>query len=174
MNKMRADQWLLYALSSLCVLTGASLWETIVFVPVWASGNPAALSVLRGNVGVDSSVLWVVLHSLFEAMYLAALVLNWKLKQRRAGLLAIAVVYVCLRSWTAVYFAPTFLTFQKLSSASDIPRSLIERAVRWKNLNYIRTSAVVALNIWMLMNVGTAIQPIAADSEFSRVDRSGA
>jgi hypothetical protein len=174
MNKMRADQWLLYALSSLCVLTGASLWETIVFVPVWASGNPAALSVLRGNVGADSSVLWVVLHSLFEAMYLAALVLNWKLKQRRAGLLAIAVVYVCLRSWTVVYFAPTFLTFQKLSSASDIPKSLIESAVRWKNLNYIRTSAVVALNIWMLMNVGTAIQPIAADSESSRVDRSGA
>jgi len=174
MNKTRPDRWLLLALSSFCLLTGASLWETVVFVPVWASGSPATLSVIRANVGIDSTVLWIVLHSLFEAIYLAALVLNWKLKQRRAGLVAIAVMYVCLRLWTTAYFAPTFLAFQKLSSASDIPEALIESTVRWKNLNYIRTSAVVALNIWMLKYVGTAIQPIAADSEISRVDRSGA
>jgi hypothetical protein len=174
MNKTRADRWLLYAVSSLCLLTGASLWETVVFVPVWASGNPTTLLVIRANAGIDSTVLWIVLHSLFEAIYLAALVLNWKLKERRVALLAIAVMYVGLRLWTASYFAPTFLTFHKWSSASDIPASLIESTVRWKNLNYIRTSAVVALNIWMLMYVGTAIRPIAAGSESSRVDRSGA
>jgi hypothetical protein len=174
MNKTRADRWLLYAVSSLCLITGASLWETVVFVPVWASGNPTNLSVIRANVGIDSTVLWIVLHSLFEVIYLAALVLNWKLKQRQAALLAIAVMYVGLRLWTVAYFAPTFLTFQKLSSASDIPEALIESTVRWKNLNYIRTSAVVALNIWMLLYVGAAIQPIAAGSEPSRVDRSGA
>lgn len=174
MNKTRPDRWLLYALSSFCLLTGASLWETVVFVPVWASGNPTTLSVIRANVGIDSTVLWIVLHSLFEAIYLATLVLNWKLKHRRAALLAIAVMYVGLRLWTAAYFAPTFLTFQKLSSASDIPASLIESTVHWKNLNYIRTSAVVALNIWMLLYVGTAIQPGIADSQSSRAEQGGA
>ena len=174
MNKMRADRWLLYAVSSLCVLTGASLWETIVLVPVWASGNPATLSVLRGNVGADSSVLWVVLHSLFELIFLTTLVFSWGLKERRALLLSIAALYLVVRVWTVAYFAPMFLTFQKLSSASYIPASLIEGTVHWKKLNCIRTGAVVALNIWMLMYVGTAIQPIAADSESSRVNRSGA
>jgi hypothetical protein len=95
MNETRPDRWLLWALSSFCLLTGASLWETVVFGPVWASGSPATLSVIRANVGIDSTVLWIMLHSLFEAIYLAAQVLNWKLKQRRAGLLAIAVAYVC-------------------------------------------------------------------------------
>jgi hypothetical protein len=174
MNKTRSDQWLLYAVSSFCLLTGASLWETVVFVPVWASGNPVTLSAIRANVGIDSTVLWLVLHSLFEAIYLAALVFNWKLKQRRAVLLAIAVMYACLRLWTAAYFAPTFLTFQKLSSASDIPTSLIESTMHWKNLNYIRTGAVVTLNIWMLLYVGTAIQPSIADSEASGIHPSGA
>lgn len=174
MNMTRADRWLLYAVSSLCVLTGASLWETIVLVPVWASGNPATLSVLRGYVGVDSSVLWVVLHSLLELIFLATAVVNWRLRERRVALLTIAALYLVVRVWTAAYFAPTFLAFQRLSAASDMPASLIESTVHWKNLNYIRTSAVVALNIWMLLYVGTAIQPIAGGSEPSRADRSGA
>jgi hypothetical protein len=171
---VRVDRWLLFAVASFCVLTGASLWETIVFVPVWASGDPATLTVLRANAGVDSATLWIVLHSLFELIFFAALVSSWKLKARRNALLAMATVYCILRVWTGVYFAPTFLTFQKLSAASDIPASLIQSTVRWKNLNYIRTGAVVALNIWMLMYVGTAIRPNNAGSESSRVDRSGA
>jgi len=174
MNKTRPDRWLLYAVSSLCLLTAASLWETIVLVPVWASGNPATLSVLRGNVDVDSSVLWIVLHSLFELIFLATLVFSWGLKERRVPLLTIAAVYLVVRVWTVAYFAPTFLAFQKLSSASDTPASLIASTVQWKNLNYIRTGAVVALNIWMLLYVGTAIRPNAAGSESSRVNRSGA
>jgi hypothetical protein len=171
---MRADRWLLFAVASFCVFTGASLWETIVFVPVWASGDPATLSVLRANAGVDSATLWIVLHSLFELIFFAALVFNWKLKSRRNVLLAMAAVYCILRVWTGFYFAPTFLTFQRLSAASDIPASFIQSTVHWKTLNFIRTSAVVALNIWMLLYVGAAIQPIAGGSEPSRVDRSGA
>ena len=31
--------------------------------------------------------------------------------------------------WTAAYFAPTFLAFQKVSSASEIPVSLVEGTV---------------------------------------------
>ena len=112
--------------------------------------------------------------SLLELIFLVTVVVNWGLKERRVALLTIAALYLVVRVWTAAYFAPTFLTFQKLSAASDMPASLIESTVHWKNLNYIRTSAVVALNIWMLLYVGTAIQPIAAGSEPSRVDQSGA
>jgi hypothetical protein len=164
---MRADRWLLFAVASFCVLTGASLWETIVFVPVWASGNPATLTVLRANAGVDSAALWIVLHSLFELVFLGALVSNWKLKSRRNALLMIAVVYLILRVWTGVYFAPAFLNFQRLASMLPPSATLVQSTLRWKHLNYVRTVAVVALNIWMLVYVAFARMPRSLSGAFT-------
>lgn len=153
MNRVRADKWLLYALSALFLLTGASIWETVVFVPVWASGNPANLSVLQANAGIDSSLFWLICHSAFEGIFILTLIFNWNLKGRRTALLFFAALYAIIRIWTVVYFAPSFLEFQKLSSQAHIVGVLTERTLRWKELNYIRTALVGILNLAMLFCV---------------------
>jgi hypothetical protein len=152
-----ADRWLLYSLCAFFLITGASLWETVVFVPVWASGNPATLTVLEGNAGLDSTILWLVVHSLFEIILLLTLVFNWKTKSRRAPLLLLGILYAVIRIWTVLYFAPSFLDFQKLSSRPEIASSLIARTVLWEKLNYVRTGLVVALNISMLLYVNRTL-----------------
>jgi hypothetical protein len=147
MHNARADSWLLYILCAFFVLTGASLWETVVFIPMWISGNPATLTVLERNIGVDSSVLWVVVHSLFETILLFTLVFNWKTKSRRSAFQFFGILYAVIRAWTVLYFAPSFLRFQKLSSHPPLASSLIAQTLLWEKLNYVRTALVVALNI---------------------------
>lgn len=152
-HNTRADKWLLYSLCAFFLMTGASLWETVVFVPVWASGRPATLAVIEGNTGLDLSVLWIAIHFLFEIILLFTLVFNWKMKSRRAALLLLGLFYAAIRAWTIFYFAPSFLDFQKLSSHPPIASSLVSQTLRWEKLNYIRTALVVALNIAMLLYV---------------------
>jgi hypothetical protein len=134
-------------------MTGASLWETAVFVPSWASGRRGALAVLRGDVGLDAAYLWVSVHTIFEVLLLFTLIFNWKDRPRRNALLAFAFVYAAVRAWTILYFAPSFLVFQKLSVHPEIANPILESAARWKNLNLIRTCLVTSLNIAYLAYV---------------------
>lgn len=147
MNYRHANAWLLCCLSMFWLMTGASLWETAVFVPIWASSRPGALTVLQGNVGADASYLWVAVHTLFEIVLVSALISNWKDRPRRNALLKVVFVYAAIRAWTVLYFAPAFLTFQRLSAHPEIANPIIESAVRWKNLNLVRTTLVTGLNI---------------------------
>jgi hypothetical protein len=153
MNYPRANAWLLCCLSASCLMTGASLWETAVFVPIWASARPGALTVLQGDVGTDVSYLWVSVHSIFELVLLFTLIFNWKDRPRRNALLALAFVYAAVRAWTILYFAPSFLAFQRLSVTSEFANPSVEGVVRWKNLNLIRTCLVTGLNIVFLAYV---------------------
>lgn len=147
MNYRHANAWLLCCLSMFWLMTGASLWETAVFVPIWASARQGALTVLQGNAGVDASYLWVAVHSIFEIVLVFTLISNWKDRPRRNALLEGAFVYAAIRAWTILYFAPTFLAFQRLSVHPEIANPIIESAVRWKNLNLVRTILVTGLNI---------------------------
>ena len=153
MNYRRADAWLLCCLSVFWLMTGASLWETAVFVPIWASARPGALAVLQGDVGMDASYLWVSVHTIFEIVLLFTLIFNWKDRPRRNALLAFAFVYAAVRAWTILYFAPSFLAFQRLSVRQEIAKSILESAVRWKNLNLVRTGLVTGLNIAFIVYV---------------------
>lgn len=153
MNYQRADAWLLYCLSLFCLMTGASLWETAVFVPIWASARPGALVVLRGDVGMDAAYLWVSVHTIFELVLLFTLISNWKDRPRRNALLAFAFAYVAVRAWTVLYFAPSFLAFQRLSANAEIANPLLEDVVQWKSLNLIRTCLVTGLNVVFLAYV---------------------
>jgi len=153
MNYRRADAWLLYCVSVFWLMTGASLWETAVFVPIWASARPGALVVLRGDVGMDAAYLWVSVHTIFELVLLFTLIFNWKHRPRRNVLLAFTFVYAAVRAWTILYFAPSFLAFQRLSVHPEIANSILENAVRWKSLNLIRTCLVIGLNIAFMVYI---------------------
>jgi hypothetical protein len=165
MDHARADRWLLYCMSAFFLMTGASLWETAVFVPVWASGNSATLITLGSRTGIDSAFLWVSVHSLFEVISLLTLVFNWRLQSRRNALLVIFALYAVIRLWTIVYFAPSFLKFQKLASDPTLTTTLIEATIRWKRLNYVRTVLVTLLNIFTLMRFSRMLSSARKSSD---------
>jgi hypothetical protein len=170
MHNTRADRWLLYSLCAFFLMTGASLWETMVFVPVWASGNPATLTVLEGDAGLNSAALWVIVHSLFEIILLLTLVFNWKTKSRRTALVLLGILYTVIRAWTVFYFAPSFLDFQRLSSHPPIASSLIAQTLLWEKLNYVRTALVAALNIAMLLYVNRVFLSEESNSSPARLE----
>jgi hypothetical protein len=157
MYRTRADRWLLYSMSAFSFLTGASIWETVIFVPFWASGNPSRLAILQGNAGIESAHLWVAVHSVFEMIFLVALIFNWKLKNRRAELVIVGVPYAVVRVWTIFYFARSFLEIQRHSAHPEYVSSLIAQTLLWEKLNYVRTALVAALNVPMLVYVNRAI-----------------
>jgi hypothetical protein len=150
MNQLRADKWLLYSLSACFFMTGASLWETVIFTPAWTLGVPSSLAILQPPNGLNPVYFWVIVHSLFEIIFIAALVFNWKIKETRKPLLAIFALYAVIRIWTLCYFAPTFIEFQKIPYNQIVDISLTQRTQLWKNLNYLRTGILIYLNLWML------------------------
>lgn len=102
---------------------------------------------------MDAAYLWVSVHSIFEVILLFTLISNWNDRPRRNALLAFTFLYAVVRAWTILYFAPSFLTFQRLSANSQFANPLLEGVVRWKNLNLIRTSLVTGLNVAFLAYV---------------------
>jgi hypothetical protein len=149
-NQNRGNRWILYSLCALFFTTGASLWETIIFTPVWTAGAPKSLSFL-GTKGLHPAAFWFVAHSLSEVILILALVFNWKVNDRRMPLLAMVVLYAIVRIWTLAYFAPTFIEFQNFPFTPTVDEALTGRTLLWRNLNYVRTGLVVLLNVWMLI-----------------------
>ena len=159
MKPRRADRWLLMCLSAFFVTSGAALWETILFVPAWSRAAPASLRVFAAPYSIDPSLFWGVEHTAFELILSVTLVVNWRLQNRRLPLLGVAVLYAVTRLWTLIYFAPAFIHFHHIPASSTVDTLQTQLTTRWRDLNYVRTTLVVAGNVLMLWLCMRALLP---------------
>jgi hypothetical protein len=154
------DLWLLSCLSAFFFTSGASLWETFLFVPAWSGAAPASFRVFTPPYSIDPAIFWGITHSVFELTLIITVVLNWKLKERRLPLIGIAAVYVLMRIFTLVYFAPTFIHFHGIAAANFIDEALTQKTLQWEHLNYVRTAIIIADNLALL---GFCMRTFASD-----------
>ena len=142
----RAETWLLITTLAYFLMNGAQLFETAVVIPKWTARPPESLSILQGPYRPDLKTFWIAAHSLHEITFIAAIVLCWQIPQARYALLLIFAMHFLVRLWTIGYFAPNIMNFQKtdIHAASADIRSAVSR---WRNLNYIRVAAFLALSL---------------------------
>lgn len=129
-------------------MNGAGLFETAVLVPAWSEEPPASLALLRGEHAPDLQTFWIVVHTLHELSFVAAIVLCWRLRSVRKALLALFAAHVAVRVWTVAYFAPTIMEFW--TDAVDADPGLGERVARWQDLNLVRVVLFFALSLALL------------------------
>ncbi len=160
----RAGTWLVITTLAYFVVNGAQVFETATVVPAWTAAPPASLAVFRGEYGLDFMIFWIVVHSLHELTFLLAIAFSWRIPTVRSRLLALLGVHVALRVWTVAYFAPTIIELQGITGTGVDP-ALLERAVLWQNLNYLRVGLFVAVSLALLPVVGRLFRPAVAPDE---------
>ena len=147
---LRAESWLIITTLIYFMMNGAQLFETAVIVPKWTASPPESFQLFNGKYGLDFKVFWIVFHSIHEITFILAIIFCWKLDFIRNWLFVLFAIHFAVRVWTLVYFAPTIIAFQKIANTTECSVELRQRAVRWKNLNYLRVALFVAISIGLI------------------------
>ena len=142
----RADGWLFSSVAAYFMMNGAQLWETAIIIPAWTQAPPASLIFFQEPYGLDFKYFWIAVHSVHEVIFVLALIFNWKIRSRRLPLVLLFLAHIGVRVWTIVYFVPTIIDFQQMSVVNNIEPHLVERAARWRNLNYLRVGLFFTIN----------------------------
>ncbi len=142
----RAEAWLLITTLIYFIMNGAGIFETAVLVPKWTASPPASFQLFKGEHGIDLKIFWIAMHSIHEITFIVAIIFCWNIPGVREWMLLLFGIHFGVRVWTLTYFAPNIIEFQKIANGADVTPNLAERTKRWKNLNYIRTLAFIAVS----------------------------
>ena len=126
---------------------GGSLFEHLTVDRVWPE-NVRIIQPEHG--GIDRKVYWIPIHSAITLALLVAVVATWKVKPvRRMVLLAIGA-YAAMRIWTAFYFIPNALEFEKIP---EMTPEALQRARTWILWSVVRSLLLVASGValWRAM-----------------------
>lgn len=146
----RATGWLAGTTLTYFLMNGAQIFETATVVPSWTAGPPGSLAMFHGPHPLDFKVFWIVLHTVHELTFLAAIAAVWRLPAVRNRLLALLAVHVAVRVWTVAYFAPTIIAFQQLPAATGVDPALAARAATWEHLNLVRVAVFLLVSLALL------------------------
>lgn len=148
----RAETWLLITTLIYFIVNGAGIFETAVIIPKWTASPPESFQLFKGKYRLDFKTFWIILHSIHEITFIIAIVFCWELDSIRNWLLVLFAIHFLVRVWTIIYFAKNIIEFQEIANSSmNTGAGLVKRAVRWKNLNYIRTGLFLAVSVGMVL-----------------------
>jgi hypothetical protein len=146
----RAEIWLLITTFLYFLMNGAQIFETAVFVPKWTVNPPETLKLLADKNGASLKTFWIILHSLHELTFIAAIIFCWKLGPIRNWLVILFLIHFAVRIWTILYFAPNIIDFQRISETSGFDTNLLNRVTIWQKFNYLRVWLFIAISIGLI------------------------
>jgi hypothetical protein len=114
-----------------CATVGGGLYEFLVVDPVWPK-RPGIIQPRNG--GVSRARFWMPVHTAFEVLLIATLVVAWGDAAVRTALLVALVSHAVMRVWSLADFVPKALAFEKADPAT------VEEAdaVRWTRRSLLR------------------------------------
>jgi len=111
-------------------ILGGIAYSHIVWFPPYLGGLPQTAALART---IHDEHFWLTVHPAAILSLLAALVLNWKLPQRRKLIGTTIVIYGLAIICTAIYFVPELIAFRNAQSGD-----WYARGQRWQHLSWIR------------------------------------
>jgi hypothetical protein len=146
----RAELWLFITTLAYFLMNGAQIFETTVIVPRWSAAPPESFQLFKGKYGLDLKIFWIVIHSIHELTFIAAIIFCWKLDPVRNWLLILFAIHFAVRVWTIVYFAPNIISFQKMANGEGGVTDLVSKVNMWRVLNYVRVGLFVVVSLGLL------------------------
>lgn len=147
----RAEAWLLITTLIYFIMNGAGIFETAVIIPKWSAAPPESFHILKGEYGIDLKIFWIVMHSIHEITFIIAIIFCWHIPGVRDWLVMLFATHFAVRVWTLLYFVPNIIAFQKIANDGGAVPDLTNRVNNWRNLNYLRTGAFIAVSAGMVM-----------------------
>ncbi len=155
-------------------LLGGSVYEHLVYFPVYLSAMPDSTVLVNGKYGLHIGTFWMMIHPLLILSLTITLALNWTCRARRRRILTTAAVYFSIIVATQIYFLPELDAFRHSPESSVSPAEWLTRGHRWLTLSWIRAVVMYAAFLPLLhaltipVNDATTI-PASALTEFETV-----
>jgi ABC-type long-subunit fatty acid transport system fused permease/ATPase subunit len=146
----RAEIWVFITILIYFLMNGAQIFETVVIVPKWTASPPESFQIFKGKHALDFKSFWIAMHSIHEVTFILAIAFCWQIDTIRNWLLILFVIHFAVRVWTLVYFAPNIIEFQKIANSGSNEISLLKKALKWKNLNYLRVTIFIAVSLGLI------------------------
>ncbi|ROH98133.1 transposase [Chryseobacterium daecheongense] len=146
----RAEIWLCATTLIYFLMNGAQIFETLVFVPKWASFPPNHFKLLLDGNGTSLKNFWIIFHSLHEVIFILTILFCWKIDPVRNWLLVLFILHIAVRVWTLTFFAPNIILFQKIAESQTVPANLISKVSLWQKLNCVRVAIFIIISCGLI------------------------
>lgn len=126
---------------------GGGLYEYLVVDPSWPK-RPDLIQPSRG--GITRGRFWIVAHTLFELALIVSIILAWKTPALRFWLLLALASHATTRLWSAFYFIPKALAFEKAATVDETAARRWTRRSRLRFPIEMLTSYFMFNALWVL------------------------
>lgn len=116
---------------AIATMIGGGFYEHVVLTPLWKVSPPSSFAVIQPKTGVPLQRFWIPVHSAITVCLVAAVLLTWGNQTVRLLLLVSAIAYIIMRIWSAVYFIPEMLAFQKIPLDVPPTEAMLAKVRRW-------------------------------------------
>lgn len=114
---------------------GGQLFALMASASIVAKAPPRSFAMFEGEYGYDSSAFWDLVPTVTAALFVVALVANWK-TSRRNFLLFAAAMFIIGAILAMVWLMPEFAEMQAVGFRDMVDPKLQVRAARWLRLDW--------------------------------------
>jgi len=123
---------------SMAGAVGGGLYEQIVLTPLWSASPPSSFAIIQPGTGVPLQRFWIPVHAAITIFVILSLALTWRQIAVRRRLLLGLGSYIAMRVWSALFFIPAMLEFQKVPIDSPPSAELSARVASWTFWTWFR------------------------------------
>ena len=146
---------------------GAQLYALVVIGGTIAEAPPRSFAIFEGEYGYDSSAFWSTFPPISFALFIIALIANWKTRRRNLMLFALTMFLVG-GLVMMLLVEPVFAEMKAVGFRDEVDPALQSRAARWYALDWLgwAMGAIggVALLLALIRPVTTPEQATAGSS----------
>ncbi|MBL0937667.1 MAG: hypothetical protein IBJ03_02170 [Gemmatimonadaceae bacterium] len=121
--------------TSYFIQIGAGVFALAMIGRVVSAAPPRSLIMLQGEYGYNSSAFWQIVPPITGALFLLAIIANWR-TQRRGLLLSAFVVFALVGAATVVGIEPIFASVVAGGYSDTVDPILQGRAANWYLLDW--------------------------------------
>ncbi len=149
---------LIASVASCFIQLGAQLFALVVIAGTIAEAPPRSFAIFEGEYGYDSSAFWDTLPPITFALFIIALIANWK-SQRRKLMLFTLTIFVVQALVMMLLVEPDFEEMKAMGFRDEVDPVLQSRAARWYALDCLGWTIGAISGISLLLAL---IRPLAA------------
>ena len=131
MDKRPLKNLSLIALIVSCFMQiGAQLFAIVVIVRTVIAAPPRSFAIFEGEYGYDSSIFWQVAPNITLALFVVALIANWRTTRRNLLLMAFTL-FLIGGAVAALLVEPEFANLMAIGYKDIVDPTLQNRAATW-------------------------------------------
>jgi len=115
---------------------GAQLYALVVIAGTIAEAPPRSFAIFEGEYGYDSSAFWNTFPPISFALFIIALIANWKTRRRNLMLFALTMFLVG-GLVMMLLVEPDFAEMKAMGFRDEVDPVLQSRAARWYALDWV-------------------------------------